>query len=64
MKRIAIVSTTGGAGRTMLTAALAALLARDGGPVVALAVDPQNLLGVQLGLAAVAPAGIADALAG
>ncbi|AGK50597.1 cellulose synthase operon protein YhjQ [Burkholderia thailandensis MSMB121] len=64
MKTIAIVSTTGGAGRTMLTAALAALLARGGRPVVALDFDPQNLLGVQLGLDAFAPAGVARALAG
>ncbi|ABC34378.1 cellulose synthase operon protein YhjQ [Burkholderia thailandensis E264] len=64
MKTIAIVSTTGGAGRTMLTAALAVLLARGGRPVVALDFDGQNLLGVQLGLDAFAPAGISRALAG
>ncbi|KVE37186.1 cellulose biosynthesis protein BcsQ [Burkholderia sp. BDU5] len=64
MKTIAIVSTTGGAGRTMLTAALAVLLARRGRPAVALDFDPQNLLGVQLGLDAFASAGIAHALTG
>ncbi|MBA5771003.1 nucleotide-binding protein, partial [Escherichia coli] len=34
MKTIAITSTTGGAGRTTLAAALAVLLARRGRPVV------------------------------
>ncbi|KVK75790.1 cellulose biosynthesis protein BcsQ [Burkholderia sp. MSMB1498] len=64
MKTIAVISTAGGAGRTTLTAALAVLLARRGRPVVALDFDPQNLLGVPLGLDAFASAGIAHALSG
>ncbi|WP_303048491.1 cellulose synthase operon protein YhjQ/BcsQ, partial [Burkholderia pseudomallei] len=61
---MAIVSSPRGAGRTTLTAALAALLARDGRRVAARDFDPQNLLGVQLALDAFAPAGVARALAG
>jgi cellulose synthase operon protein YhjQ len=63
MKTIAVVSTAGGAGRTTLTAALAVLLARRGRPVVALDLDPQNLLGPHLGLDAFAQTGLGNALA-
>ncbi len=62
MKTIAIASTTGGAGRTMLAATLALLLARRGRPVVALDFDPQNMLGSWLGLDAFSRHGIADEL--
>lgn len=62
MKVIAIVSTAGGTGRTTLCAALAILLARRGRQTVALDFDPQNLLGVHLGIDGFAPHGIAHAL--
>jgi cellulose synthase operon protein YhjQ len=64
MKTIAFVSTAGGAGRTTLTAALAVLLARRHRPVVALDLDPQNMLGAHLGLDAFAKAGLGQAMAG
>ncbi|WP_179404695.1 cellulose biosynthesis protein BcsQ [Burkholderia guangdongensis] len=64
MKTVAIVSTTGGAGRTTLCAALAVLLARRGRAVVAVDFDPQNLLGAHLGLDTLAASGLAAALAG
>ncbi|HWX10693.1 MAG TPA: cellulose biosynthesis protein BcsQ [Trinickia sp.] len=64
MKTIAVVSTVGGAGRTTLTAALAVLLARRGRPVVALDLDPQNLLGAHLGLDTLAQTGLGNALSG
>ncbi|GAB3629002.1 Iron-sulfur cluster carrier protein [Pandoraea terrae] len=47
---IAVASSAGGAGRTTLVANLAALLAREGVPVLALELDPQNVLASQLGL--------------
>ncbi|MFM0727344.1 cellulose biosynthesis protein BcsQ [Paraburkholderia strydomiana] len=62
MKTIAVVSTAGGTGRTTLSAALAVLLARRGAQVVALDFDPQNMLGVHLGIDGLAPAGLAQAL--
>ena len=62
MKTIALISTTGGAGRTMLTASLAVLLARLGREVVALDFDPQNMLGAWLGLDSLAGEGISRAL--
>jgi cellulose synthase operon protein YhjQ len=62
MKTIAVVSTAGGTGRTTLSAALAVLLARRGRQVVALDLDPQNMLGAHLGIDGFAPAGIAQAL--
>jgi cellulose synthase operon protein YhjQ len=64
MSTVAVISTSGGAGRTTLTAALAVLLARRGRPVAALDFDPQNLLGTHLGLDVIAPAGMARTLAG
>ncbi|MFM0053148.1 cellulose biosynthesis protein BcsQ [Caballeronia grimmiae] len=64
MKTIALISTTGGAGRTTLAATLAVLLARRGRDVVAIDFDPQNMLGAWLGLDALAPHGIAHALTG
>ncbi|KWI61606.1 cellulose biosynthesis protein BcsQ [Burkholderia pseudomultivorans] len=62
MKTIAITSTTGGAGRTTLAAALAVLLARRGRPVVAVEFDPQNLMGAALGLDTPPDAGLAQSL--
>ncbi|HTI18277.1 MAG TPA: cellulose biosynthesis protein BcsQ [Trinickia sp.] len=64
MRTIAVVSTTGGAGRTTIAAALAVLLARRNRTVVALDLDPQNLLGAHLGLDAFAPNGLGHAIAG
>lgn len=64
MKSVAFVSTAGGAGRTTLTAALAVLLARRNRPVVALDLDPQNMLGAHLGLDTFPPAGLGQAMAG
>lgn len=64
MKTIAVTSTTGGAGRTTLCAALAVLLARRGRPVVAVDFDPQNLLGASLGLDTLAETGLAQTLLG
>ncbi|RDI99560.1 cellulose synthase operon protein YhjQ [Dyella solisilvae] len=46
MKTIAILSSVGGAGRTMLTAALAGLLAVRKHPVLAVECDPANVLGL------------------
>lgn len=62
MRTIAVVSTAGGTGRTTLCAALAVLLARRGRQVVALDLDPQNMLGAHLGIDGLAAAGIAQAL--
>jgi cellulose synthase operon protein YhjQ len=64
MKIIAIVSTAGGAGRTTLAAALAMLLARRGHSVVALDLDPQNMLGPHLGLDEFAQTGLGHAMEG
>ncbi|RQT21435.1 cellulose biosynthesis protein BcsQ [Burkholderia contaminans] len=64
MKTIAMASTTGGAGRTTLTAALAVLLARRGRPVVAVEFDAQNLMGATLGLDSLAEHGLAQSLLG
>ena len=59
MQTIAIVSAGGGAGRTMLTATLAGLLAARGRKVLAIDLDPRNNLGLHLGL----PLDEADGLA-
>ncbi|KVL26061.1 cellulose biosynthesis protein BcsQ [Burkholderia sp. MSMB1835] len=64
MKTIAVTSTTGGAGRTTLAAALAVLLARRGRPVVAVEFDAQNLMGATLGLDTLAERGLAHGLLG
>ncbi|KWE62724.1 cellulose biosynthesis protein BcsQ [Burkholderia sp. MSMB2157WGS] len=64
MKTIAVTSTTGGAGRTTLAAALAVLLARRGRPVVAVEFDAQNLMGATLGLDTLAEHGLAHGLLG
>lgn len=64
MKTIALTSTTGGAGRTTLAAALAVLLARRGRPVVAVEFDAQNLMGATLGLDTLAEHGLAHGLLG
>lgn len=63
MNRIAVISTAGGSGRTTLAAVLAVLLARRRRPVVALDLDPQNLLGTYLGLDTFAETGLGSALA-
>jgi cellulose synthase operon protein YhjQ len=59
MKTIAIISVAGGAGKTMMTAALAVLLARHRREVVAVEMDEQNMLGTWLGLQALADSGLA-----
>ncbi|WP_019451845.1 cellulose biosynthesis protein BcsQ [Cupriavidus sp. BIS7] len=50
MKTVAIVSTSGGAGRTTLTAELASLLAARKHPALALECDPRNVLGFHFGM--------------
>lgn len=50
MRTIAIVSTTGGAGRSTVTAALASLLTGRGHAVLALECDPRNVLGFHFGM--------------
>ncbi|WP_109127035.1 cellulose biosynthesis protein BcsQ [Dyella sp. C11] len=50
MKTIAIVSSVGGAGRTMLTAALAGLLMARRHAVLAVECDPRNVLTLYCGL--------------
>jgi len=59
MKTVAIISVTGGAGKTTLTAALAVLLARRHRPVVAVELDEQNILGTFLGLRKIPSNGLA-----
>jgi cellulose synthase operon protein YhjQ len=51
MRVVAFVSVCGGVGKTSLVSALAVLLARRGLSVVAMELDPQNVLGTFLGLA-------------
>lgn len=63
MKTIAIVSPAGGAGRSMVTASLASLLAARGHPVLALECDPRNVLGYHFGLRDAARAGLSGCLA-
>lgn len=55
---VAIVSASGGTGKTSLTANLATLLAKKNRPVLALELDASNRLGLYLGLTARDPAGI------
>lgn len=62
MKTVAIVSTTGGAGRTTLTAELAALLAWRKHAVLALECDPRNVLGFHFGLRDIPTAGLGSHL--
>lgn len=50
MKTVAIVSPTGGAGRSTVTAELASLLLARGHPVLALECDPRNVLGFHFGM--------------
>lgn len=50
MKTVAIVSTTGGAGRSTLTAELASLLASRKHQVLAIECDPRNVLGFHFGM--------------
>ncbi|MBV8466758.1 MAG: cellulose synthase operon protein YhjQ [Burkholderiales bacterium] len=50
MKSLAILSTVGGAGRTTVLAHMATAFSRLQRPVVAIDLDPQNALGVHLGI--------------
>ncbi|MGH8504409.1 MAG: cellulose synthase operon protein YhjQ/BcsQ, partial [Stenotrophobium sp.] len=50
MLKIALISASGGVGRTTLAANLAAVLAQRGRSVLAVDFDPQNLLGLHLGM--------------
>ncbi len=58
MTTVAIVSTTGGAGRSTLTAELASLLASREHSVLALECDPRNVLGFHFGQREVAVDGL------
>ncbi|WP_114238242.1 cellulose biosynthesis protein BcsQ [Dyella sp. C9] len=62
MKTIALVSSTGGAGRTTLTVALAGLLKARGHAVVAIECDPGNVLATHYGLHQPARAGLVSHL--
>ena len=62
MNVIAVVSATGGAGRTTVCGSLAVLLARRRHEVVALELDNQNVLSVYLGLDALPGRGLVQAL--
>lgn len=62
MYTIAIVSGNGGTGRTTIAANLAAMIARRGRAVLALDFDPENMLGISLGLAANESDGLARRL--
>jgi cellulose synthase operon protein YhjQ len=64
MKTIAIVSATGGAGRTTFTAELASLLAARGHHTLALECDPRNVLALHFGLRESAREGLVSHLAG
>lgn len=64
MRTIAIVSATGGAGRTTLTAELASLLAARGQRVLAVECDPRNVLALHFGLRESARDGLVSHLAG
>lgn len=59
---IALVSATGGAGRTSLSIALATQLSRLGRPVSLLQADPANNLEFQLGLTSPSSRGLGHAL--
>ncbi|MGY8524059.1 cellulose biosynthesis protein BcsQ [Paracidovorax citrulli] len=62
MKTIAIIAPMGGAGRTTMTAALAALLAERGHATLALECDPRNLLGLHFGMPEAPENGLAAAM--
>jgi cellulose synthase operon protein YhjQ len=64
MKTIAIVSATGGAGRTTLTAALAGLLAAREHVALAVECDPHNVLALHFGLRESAREGLVTHLTG
>ncbi|WP_249359698.1 cellulose biosynthesis protein BcsQ [Cupriavidus sp. 2SB] len=61
-RTIAIVSTTGGAGRSTLTAELASLLAWRNHAVLAMECDPRNVLGFHFGLREAAIDGLGASL--
>ncbi|MFX1677224.1 cellulose biosynthesis protein BcsQ [Paraburkholderia sp. A2WS-5] len=63
MRTIAIVSATGGAGRTTLAAALASLLVARKHAALAVECDPRNVLALHFGLRQSARAGLATSLA-
>jgi cellulose synthase operon protein YhjQ len=64
MKTVAIVSATGGAGRTTLTAALAGLLAAREHVALAVECDPHNVLALHFGLRESAREGLVTHLTG
>jgi cellulose synthase operon protein YhjQ len=57
---VAIVSASGGTGKTSLTANMSTLLTQRDLPVLALELEPSNRLGLYLGLTERNPAGIID----
>jgi len=59
MKTVAIVSAAGGAGRTTVTAELAALLQQRNHPTLALECDPRGALGQHFGMREIAASGLA-----
>jgi cellulose synthase operon protein YhjQ len=64
MKTVAMVSATGGAGRTTFTAELASLLAARGHRPLAVECDPRNVLALHFGLRESARDGLVSHLAG
>ncbi|MDR3101502.1 MAG: cellulose synthase operon protein YhjQ [Paraburkholderia sp.] len=62
MRTVAIVSATGGAGRTTLTAALASLLAARAHAALAVECDPRNVLALHFGLRESAREGLVTSL--
>jgi cellulose synthase operon protein YhjQ len=64
MKTVAMVSSTGGAGRTTFTAELASLLAARGRRTLAVECDPRNVLALHFGLRESARDGLVSHLAG
>jgi cellulose synthase operon protein YhjQ len=64
MRTIAIVSASGGAGRTTFTAELASLLAARGHRTLALECDPRNVLALHFGLRESAREGLVSHFAG
>lgn len=64
MRTVAIISSVGGAGRTMLTAALAGLLAARRHRVLAVECDPSNVLSLYCGLREAPAKGLVSSLLG
>lgn len=63
MKLVAIVSSCGGVGRSLLTAGLADVLHRRGRPVLAVDIDPHNDLALHLGATARPAQGLINVIA-